>query len=100
MFTEDISVRHILLDLVTGDPDYLEQPPPRVVVMQLNDYNVALELQVWLRDERQHVEKRFALRERVFNALTQAGVEMPFETVQLAPFRARLSREEEPSGSP
>jgi small conductance mechanosensitive channel len=97
---EDLNrVRLVLLDLVGNDPDYLDQPPPRVVVTQLNDYNVALELQVWLRDERQHVEKRFALRERAFDSLTQAGVDMPFETLQLAPFRASLSREEEPPES-
>jgi small conductance mechanosensitive channel len=91
---EDIDrVRRVLLDLVHDDLDFLDPPLPRVVVTQLNDYNVALELQAWLRDERQHVEKRFALREQAFNALTQAGIEMPFETVQLAPFQARLARE-------
>ena len=57
------------------------------MVTQLNDYNVALELQVWLDDEKRHVEKRSELREKVFAALTREGVEMPFETIQLAPVR-------------
>lgn len=76
-------VRELLLDVVEGDPDYLEMPAPRVVVTELNDYNVALELQVWLKDERQHVEMRSSLRERVFKKLTQAQVDMPFETIQV-----------------
>ena len=76
-------VRQLLLDVVKGDPDYLEIPSPRVVVTELNDYNVAMELQVWLKDERQHVEMRSSLRERVFNKLTQAQVDMPFETIQV-----------------
>ncbi|MGD2028246.1 MAG: mechanosensitive ion channel family protein, partial [Anaerolineales bacterium] len=76
-------VRELLLDVVKGDPDYLEIPAPRVVVTELNDYNVALELQVWLKDERQHVEMRSSLRERVFKKLTQAQVDMPFETIQV-----------------
>lgn len=53
------------------------------MVTQLNDYNVEMELQAWLKDERHHLEKRFELREKVFKALTAAGVEMPFETIQV-----------------
>jgi small conductance mechanosensitive channel len=89
--TEDIDqIRNILLDVVNQDPEYLKEPSPRAVVTQLNDYNVALQLQAWLKDERQHIEKRFALREKIFSALTQAGVEMPFETIQIAPLRVNL----------
>ena len=80
---EDLDrVRKILLDLVCDNPDYLETPQPSVVVTQLNDYNVELELRVWLGDERQHMQKRFELREQVFKTLTANDVDMPFETVQ------------------
>lgn len=80
---EDIGrVRQIMLDQVTNNPAYLTDPAPRVVVTQLNDYNVAVELQAWLKNEREHVEERFQLRENVFSALTAAGVDMPFETIQ------------------
>lgn len=83
-------VRQILLDLVARDGELLTEPEPRMVVTQLNDYNVALELQVWLRNERDHVEKRFHLREQVFRALTEAAVDMPFETIQLAPMQVQV----------
>jgi small conductance mechanosensitive channel len=80
---EDLDhVRKILLDLVHDNPDYLEKPGPSVVVTKLNDYNVELELRVWLEDERQHMQKRFELRERVFKTLTANEVDMPYETVQ------------------
>ena len=89
--TEDLDrSRMILLHLVQDDPDFMAEPFPRVVVTQLNDYNVTLELQVWLDNEREHVKKRFELREKVFKALTASGVEMPFETIQLAPHRVTL----------
>jgi hypothetical protein len=39
----------------------------------------------WLDDEKKHLPARFALRERLFEALRAAGVEMPFETFALAP---------------
>ena len=84
-------VRQILMELVGGDDDFLTEPKPRMVITQLNDYNVAVELQVWLRNERDHVEKRFQLRERVFETLTEAGVDMPFETIQLAPVDVKVN---------
>jgi len=89
---EDIEkARQILLALVGKDPAYLKDPAPRVVTTALNDYNLALELQAWLIDERQHIEKRFELREKVFNALTKADVEMPYETIQLAPMQVNMA---------
>ncbi|MBU4319179.1 MAG: mechanosensitive ion channel family protein [Proteobacteria bacterium] len=84
-------VRHLLLSLVKDDPAYMTDPAPRVVVTAINDYNVALELQAWLEDERRHVEKRFELREKVFNLLTRAGVELPFETFQLQPIEVKTT---------
>lgn len=89
---EDIEkTRQILLGLVDGDPEYLKDPAPRVIVSALNDYNIAIELQAWLKDERQHVEMRSELREKVFNALNRAGVNMPFETIQLAPMQVNMA---------
>ena len=89
--TEDLdNVREILLELVKNSPAYLDEPMPRMVVVKLNDYNVALELQAWIKDERNHIQERFDLRERVFKALTAAHVEMPLETIQLAPHKIQV----------
>jgi small conductance mechanosensitive channel len=78
------------MELVEKDADFLDDPAPRVMATQLNDYNVVLELQAWIRDERQHVEKRSELRERAYNTLLKAGVEMPFQTLQLAPLQVEV----------
>lgn len=91
--TEDISrSRDILLNIVRNKKDFLENPPPRVVVTALNDYNIKIELQVWLRDERKHIETRFDLREEAFNELKKAGVEMPFETLSINPLEVKTSQ--------
>lgn len=74
----------------------MEDPPPEVVVTELGDYNVTVELQVWLGDERTHGAKRPQLREAVFEALTAAGVDMPFETLRIEPLDVRVK---ERSGS-
>jgi small conductance mechanosensitive channel len=96
---EDLGrVRNILLEVVEVNPAFLRQPPPQVVVTALNDYNLGLSLQAWIRDEQAHVGDAAWLREAAFEALRAAGVEMPFETLALAPIE--LHAEEEPPGIP
>lgn len=91
---EDLErVRRLMLELVKDDPTFMTEPASRVVATALNDYNVAMELQAWLDDERRHVEKRFELREKVFNTLTRAGVELPFETLQLQPVEVNMQQQ-------
>lgn len=85
---EDLEqARRILLDLVSDPSTYMTDPAPSVVVVELNDYNVMLELRVWIENEREHLQESAKLREAVFNAFNQANIEMPFETIQLAPFK-------------
>lgn len=92
---EDIErVREVILNLVKDDPEFLKDPAPRVVVTALNDYNVALQFQVWIDHERQHIARRFELRENIFTSLTEAGVDMPFETIQLNPVNIKARVEE------
>ncbi|UCE05577.1 MAG: mechanosensitive ion channel family protein [bacterium] len=87
---EDIDrARNFILDLVTNDQSFMKDPKPQVVVTALNDYNVELQLQIWLKDERQHIAKTFELREKVYKTLTEHGVEMPFETFQITPIEIK-----------
>ncbi|PRQ04301.1 Small-conductance mechanosensitive channel [Enhygromyxa salina] len=82
--TEDIArAREIAIGVIADDARFLADPAPLVAVTELNDYNVTMELRVWLDDERSHVTMRFELRERLFEALRSAEVEMPFETFAL-----------------
>lgn len=79
---EDLNrVRDIALQLCEKPEAYLQEPKPELVVTQLNDYNLALQLRVWIRDETTHVKARFALREALFEALRAADVDMPVETI-------------------
>lgn len=88
--SEDLgNVRRTLLDMIQSSGRYLMDPAPKVVVKALNDYNVLLEVQVWIEKEREHARQRFELREEVFRTLTEAGVDMPFETLKLAPLDVR-----------
>jgi small conductance mechanosensitive channel len=98
---EDLGrVRSLLLGLVSHDDRFLADPAPQVVVMALNDYNVAVQLRAWLDNEREHVAARLELREKAFNALREAGVDMPFETVQLEPLVVEHARTAEATSAP
>ncbi|MEO6446838.1 MAG: mechanosensitive ion channel family protein [Gemmatimonadaceae bacterium] len=88
--TENLGrVRDVALSVCRDDDKLMSLPPAAVVVTELNDYNVALQLQVWLDDEKQHITARHALRERLFEALRDADVDMPYETLTLAPVEVR-----------
>lgn len=81
---EDLNrVRDIVLQLCQDPSEYLQTPKPELVVTQLNDYNLALQLRVWIRDETSHVKARFRLREELFEALRSAEVDMPLETIAI-----------------
>jgi len=81
---EDLSrVRRIMIDLLNDDVRFMADPPAQVVVCALNDYNVEMELRVWITNERDHIPIRFELREKVFEALRAANVDMPYETFEV-----------------
>jgi len=81
---EDLGrVRQTLLGLVGDDPRFMTEPAPQVVVTALNDYNVAMQLRVWLNDEKSHISARMELREAMFEALRAVGVDMPYETLEV-----------------
>ena len=90
---EDIDrIRTIFLEVIGDNPRYMQDPPPTAVVKALNDYNVEMQFRVWIHDEKQHIPDRFELREKIYEALRARGVEMPYETIQLAPFRHEEAR--------
>ncbi len=84
-------VRSIALAQCSSDGLLVTDPPAQVVVTALNDYNIAMELQVWLSDEQLHIPVRHRLRECLFEALRQANVAMPFQTFELRTVQAPSS---------
>ena len=80
-------MRRIILDAVGRDERFT--PPDErahaVVVTALGDYNNTLEVRVWIKEESTHLQRRMELRELVFKTLVDNEVDMPLETIQLAP---------------
>ncbi|NNF00794.1 MAG: mechanosensitive ion channel family protein [Pyrinomonadaceae bacterium] len=85
---EDIdNARKQLLKIVKGDDRFLQDKEPVVLVKELGDYYTALELRAWLDDTKTHVAVRGDLREKIFNAFNAAGIDMPFEKVEVLNYR-------------
>ncbi len=81
---EDIEpARQELLKIVRGDNRFMPDKEPVVLVKELGDYYTALELRVWLDEVRTHIPIRAELREKIFNAFTAAGIDMPFEKIEI-----------------
>lgn len=79
---EDIGrVRDLLVEAASGHLSVVADKAPAVVVKNLNDYNIEVELRVWIGDEREHLTSRVQLRELILETLRAAKVEMPFETL-------------------
>ncbi len=72
-------VRAIFDALIEGDERFMDTPRPNVVLKNVGDFNITAQFRVWIHDETRHVPIRFELRERIYGALLEAGVDMPFE---------------------
>lgn len=89
---EDLGrIRALFLELVADRPGFMAEPAPQMLVMSLNDYNVALSFRAWLDDEKTHVIERARLREDIYITLRDAGVDMPNEILSINPLEIRKS---------
>tara|TARA_R110002096_G_scaffold171490_4_gene344502 strand:- start:132438 stop:133286 length:849 start_codon:yes stop_codon:yes gene_type:complete len=89
---EDLGrVEELLLEMCANDERASKMPIPVVRTVALNDYNIGMELQFWIDDERQHIEYRSEFRRKLFETLTVAKVDMPFETLRIEPLSIRQS---------
>jgi small conductance mechanosensitive channel len=87
---EDLDrIEALLLEMCSADPKVSKSPPPLVATIALNDYNVSMELQLWIDDEREHVELRSHFRRKLYDTLRAANVDMPYETLQIQPIEIR-----------
>lgn len=78
-------LRRILQETIAGDERFLAKPAPEMVIEALGDFNVTVRFRIWIRDEKSHIPIRYELREKLFEGFRSAGVDMPYETISLAP---------------
>lgn len=69
-------VRAMAIEEARAHPDYLDDPPPSVDVVAVDEGGVTLRLVTWAVDRPHAVDLTVALRERLVRRLTEAGVSM------------------------
>ncbi|MEO1478068.1 MAG: mechanosensitive ion channel family protein [Bacteroidota bacterium] len=75
--------REVVLGITEGDPRLHPSYTPKVVVTEMSSSSVDMELRVYLNDPRQEVPVRLDYKEKIFEALKAADIEIPFPHLQL-----------------
>ncbi len=75
--------RATVLALAEGDDRLHPDHQPEVVVTELGDSSVNMELRLFLKNPKQELAVFADYQEKVFDALTAAGIEIPFPHLQL-----------------
>jgi small conductance mechanosensitive channel len=89
---EDLGrIEELLLDMCAANESASKKPAPVVRTTSLNDYNISMELQFWIDDERRLIQLRSEFRRKLYETLVAANVDMPFETLQIQPLEVRQS---------
>ncbi|MDE5416895.1 mechanosensitive ion channel family protein [Labilibaculum sp. DW002] len=85
-------IRKILKNLVSSNDVYMQSPMCELLVDAINDYNLALIFRVWIDNERDHIRLRNQLIEDIYNTMLANKIEMPLETIQMAPFEVKVQK--------
>ncbi len=75
--------REVLLAMAEGDERLHPDHPTTVVVTEMGASSVNMILRLYLRNPKLEVPFRYEYNEKVRNALTEAGIEIPFPHLQL-----------------
>jgi small conductance mechanosensitive channel len=75
--------RETMLSIAAAYPEILTEPEaPAVLVVALSDSSVNLQLRVWVKTE-DYWNVHFALNQAVYDKFTEAGIEIPFNQLQV-----------------
>jgi small-conductance mechanosensitive channel len=73
-------VRQVVLDAVQKIEGVLEEPAPVVQFLKMSDFSLDYVVRVWVNEYTEAYTMKLAVTDAVYNALNQAGIEIPFPT--------------------
>ncbi len=83
-YEEDIDeAREVVFDTMEGDDRILEDPEPKVLVLELGASSVNMELRFWIEDPWEMYSARCEYIEKCKKALDAADIEIPYPHTQL-----------------
>lgn len=93
--------QHLLMEVVAGHPDVLQDPAPRVRLASFDDSAITYEIQVWNRSPSvSQIDLRSALLCQLWYALRREGQTIPFPVRQVEPRRQPPLEDFDVPGSP
>ena len=82
-YEEDIAkARSVIMELIKGDERVLHEKPNKVIVEQFGESSVDLKIWIWCIPEN-YWGLLFDMREGIKNALDKAGIEIPFNQLDI-----------------
>lgn len=77
--------KRIILDAMRGAEGIIDDPPPRVLIVELGDFAVQLDVFFWIDPPKRSeaLDAVDAVLERIKPALQKAGVDLPYPTTQV-----------------
>ena len=89
-------VKDVALQVLESDPDVLHDPPPKVWVADFADSAVIYDLRFWIKSYRERDDALDRVRTRMWYALKDANIEIPFpqRTVRMVSAEEATRKEE------
>jgi len=78
--SETEQVRKVVLDAVKEIDAVLDDPAPAVDFMNMSDFSLDFTARVWVENYNQAYSTSLTVRDRIYAALNQAGIGIPFPT--------------------
>jgi len=85
-YGQDVAhAKEVIVQGLRGVEEILQDPPPRVLARELDDYSVRLEVRFWISPpvRREAVEAEDAVLETLTRVLPEAGIELPYPIQQV-----------------
>ena len=87
-YGEDVRVvKEVLLGIITEESRFLEDPAPRVAVLELADSSVNFAFRPWVRTD-EYWDVYFDTMEKIKLQLDEKGIQIPFPQRDVHPFQA------------
>ncbi len=73
-------VKRVVLDSISQLDDILQEPEAQVLFLNMGDFSLDMCARVWVDDYGKQFARQLEMTERIYNALNESGIEIPFPT--------------------
>jgi len=75
-------VKRVIGELIKNDNRVLEEPPVQIVLLEQANSSLVFSIRIWVKNE-DFWNVNFAMQEGIYNSLTNAGIEIPYNKLDV-----------------